>query len=472
MSVASPSGDWVRYAVGGFFRELKDYFQFEAFVQKMAKELIKAREADPLGPSRYGIYIEVPKLGRDVGPERLRFWGRQMLENAVPLASNELIQANLAEVVLRYNKKERTEELITNLHESVRQYWNSFSVGLEQIEIPYNVDHEHRQTESINTNSPTSERMIQQVQSDISKTDSRNPTLPKQHLLLAHMLRDAGRKAEAVEFLRMQLGKQPHKRIREFYRDLYQEALEDIFEPAGGRSIQDHPIQSRPVLEFLSVFFDADLNAQILQKLLQVQHPHYELGAVTAERHGDALRFVLPVIKLNFPSSERVGEFLVDVNLPPNESRLVAQLARAYIDPLYRGQGAAVFVMDRIFALLQAMGVPELRVEAEDEGKYAWIRMGAEFVKAEDRQFLAQRLLLKQDLDFPPNYDPRTAPTPLLAKLLASLSKDQRDEFIQGTWFGSPLYRFSLDPKSPELGRFRKYFDLKQRQSTPSGPAN
>jgi len=294
-------------------------------------------------------------------------------------------------------------------------------------------------------------------------------------LLLGHMMRDAGRSHEAVEFLRTRTGSQAPKRIRELYRDIFLENLELAFPKDEQATTWS---DSKRVFRFIDIFFDRLFKEDELRKLLSLEHPYYDMAPLRLERHGDALRINFPVVGIYPmigtlpPPDENVADFVVDISIPLNDSRWKVEMIRADVDPNHRGRHIGAFVMDRIFSMLREMGIAELTTEGNEDGRYAWLRMGAEFANPSQQHIVEHEIrnhLKTQQGKALPTVRSRRLTASEISDFLSKVDKDDLQSFLQEHWFNSPHYRWDLNPDSTSMKRFKAYFENKRKAILQTG---
>ncbi|MFO1520385.1 MAG: hypothetical protein U1F57_12115 [bacterium] len=463
LRVETSTGERMRYAGGRILREVQDIHDFSEVSYRMVRNLILAQERDVKTVSR--IYIDLAKVGRDITPERIRFWATRLLERGPRLVLDDIIEEAATDHHRNLPVSERTREAMAGAREFNRFYWESLRWNLDQVEIAYVGEDGQRRAEVVRYDPRLpSKAMIAEVQMRVSRLrEAKDPRLMEEVLLLANLFRDAGRADEAIQSLQEKgANAYPNKRIRDLYRNLYIESLKNGIERS-----RENEIHSPSILRLLQVFFNSDIVEKDLREFTTLHHPDFDFGRIRVARDEDALSITFPVVSTFLPGKEvGVGEFVVEISIPKNESRFVARIARAGIAGSSSGKGGGVFVIERILSLLGALNIGEVQLEAENMGRYSWLRMGWTFVQDHERFMYATSLksfIESNHITGIRPFDPHRVTAHELAEILSRFPRKKREEFVDQV-YSLPHLRFSLKDDSIEWRNFVAYFTARRDQ--------
>jgi len=453
-----------RYVCAGISRELENRRAFTKVGYRLIEELLKVGEREFYDfPNR--IYIEVT-LNRQISETELCFWGKQLLEEGRAEAVAQLSESYAKEKWLDLPPAKRTREELHRCERLMKAYWEGMLCSLDEVEIVFTRRGEEPRRLLIRAGDPSTTSMlgelygkVQALKSMGGKTSSAD--FYSNTLLLAQLLMDSRRNAAAFKLLKAEAPF--HERAKERYREIYLKALDRAFlrvnDDERGASVYAPPIRT-----LLADVFGRSFTGDELKDLFSMAHPDFDLSEVRAVREGESLLLKMAIVPVA-TVGEAVGEFVVRVFLDPEEGKFVAQGKNIEIyKRSQQGKGIGVLAMARVFNFLKEISVLSLFANAEGSEIYPWLRMGAQFVRKQDRMDLADFLTQNRILATSSLEDISTEE---ILETLSRLGPKRRIEVLNNFRTQKPFVSlsFKLDEASADMRRFRAYYYRKLGES-------
>ncbi|MBL7685313.1 MAG: hypothetical protein JNK65_04670, partial [Deltaproteobacteria bacterium] len=450
-------GRVMRYAVSAVHETVRDEIGFRMYASRLLRELIRMRAENPVR-SEEGIYLEFLRL-KEVDPIRLRLWMRRLMEVGESEVIQEMLEDMTREAFLRRSQRDRSPVLYKQIRTEMEAFWNSFRFDIQQIEVAFLDSRGKHQVERVTFEDAGTTDMIEELRQAVRNPHLNDRDKTQAILLLGQSLKDLGHDREALSILRQGLALPPvaknSKILRDLYRQVFQSQSQNLFKQQRERSVLD-----QEMIDFLNSSFQVSLSRENLDQILELNHPQFRFVPITIESHVGGLRVHLSVESKD-PPHENVAEFTLDLNIPHDESTFAGYLLRSRVKSEYQNQRIATHAFAVVTKFLRALSFEDLRFEAEDIGRYTWLRLGAEFAKPEEqirfraylRSFISDRPEFKKWQHLTDSHF--TADT--IRQIMTSMPVSARNDFLN-FFQGHVLYRFDLRKNSPNFKIFQRYF--------------